>query len=139
MDVIFENHGRSVVGERGVDDQREGSSHRGEDWRRMRMIRRIGSNRRRVGTWLSEEREEGSVYNQILGGVVDTYGCHECSIRATRFIGIFLQSLDRILALEPWELSSKRAQIEQRIDLDGNHKKQVAFLLQNSLQIDHVL
>lgn len=71
MDVFFENPGRSVesVDDDEIDQREEGSSHRGEDWKRMSLKRRTGSNRRRVGTWLSEKREEGSVY--ILVGVVE--------------------------------------------------------------------
>ena len=34
---------------------------------------------------------------------------------------------------------AKEHKLKERIDLDGNHKKQVDFLIRNSLQIDHVL
>ena len=116
VDVISETVEELGRNEEPVDDEflrrreEEGSSHREEDWRRMSLRRRSGSSRRRADTLVSWKRcSDMYITNRSWW---NTYGCHESSIRATRFMGIFHSSSDLILALEPWETTSKRAQIE---------------------------
>jgi hypothetical protein len=56
VDVIFETDedlGRNVGDDEFQERHGEGSSHMGEDWRRMSLTMRSGSTGRRVDTWLS--------------------------------------------------------------------------------------
>ena len=97
------------------DHSREEGSQREKEWTRLSLKRSIGSRSRRADTWLSERRDlDLRVYiSRSWEEWWNTYGCHEGSIRATRFIRISCSSSDRILALEPREKTSKRAQIER--------------------------
>ena len=90
VDVIsgrVEDLGRNVD-EIQQKQEEGGSSHREEDWKLLSLTRKTGSSRRRVETWLSwKALWIDVVYNEIARSLWSTYGCHDSSIRATRFIG----------------------------------------------------
>ena len=75
--------------------RREDSSRREKDWKRLSWTRS-----RRAGTLLGWRGRRWTMYLRSCS----TYGCHASSIRATRFIA-------NLLALEPWETTSKCAHI----------------------------
>ena len=109
-----EDLGRKV--ESVVDEfEEEGSSHREEDWKRLSLKRKSGSTRRRVDTWsrLSEKRDE----DMYITKERDLGEVRMAVMRARSALpdswGSSTNLRDLILALEPWETTSKRAQIER--------------------------
>ena len=109
-----EDLGRKV--ESVVDEfEEEGSSHREEDWKRLSLKRKSGSTRRRVDTCsrLSEKRDE----DMYITKERDLGEVRMAVMRARSALpdswGSSTNLRDLILALEPWETTSKRAQIER--------------------------